>query len=405
PDFSWQLQQYVSYETPLTNPGINQKLSDLWLSKAWKAERQTCFVIWIFALFFVYPIPICFIEDTSDIDYTNINESSQSIFDIFPATIDLYNSYRLVNTHQYTYAWSSASAVPAFPTFIDADNDGLNAETEQRLASDDDKWDTDSDGISDKDESIAGSSPEASDTDNDGLTDQEELIIGSNPTKLDSDGDGLTDGEEVVRVVAKPGLPAQRVGGWDVAYDIVNDVPLVTWMGSDPTRADGDGDGIIDMREKIFGLSPYAKNSPDILAITGNVSEGRHPIYSVDFNDAGNPGMADAGKINNATTCIGGCTVEQSVFRTPGIKLTGTQQLSAGATSRLMATPQFTVSARIYARRNPSPQTFFDAIITQAGLFSLARNDDGTLYIDINTDTGRTQINTNYTVPALRPVT
>jgi len=125
PDFSWQLQQYVSYETPLTNTGINQKLSDLWLSKAWKAERQTCFVIWIFALFFVFPIPICYIEDQSDADYVNINESSQSIFDIFPATIDLYNSYRLVNTYQYTYAWSSASDVPAFPTFIDADNDGL----------------------------------------------------------------------------------------------------------------------------------------------------------------------------------------------------------------------------------------------------------------------------------------
>jgi hypothetical protein len=400
PDFSWQLQQYVSYETPLTNTGINQKLSDLWLSKAWKAERQTCFVIWIFALFFVFPIPICYIEDQSDADYVNINESSQSIFDIFPATIDLYNSYRLVNTYQYTYAWSSASDVPAFPTFIDADNDGLNAETEQRLTSHDNQWDSDLDGVSDKDESIVGSSPIASDTDRDGMTDQEELIIGSNPTKLDSDGDGLTDGEEVVRVVA-----GQRVGGWDVAYDIVNDVPLVTWMGSDPTRADGDGDGIIDMREKIFGLSPYAKNSPDILAITGNVSEGRYPLYSVDFNDAANPGMVDASRINTTTTCIGGCSIENSVFRTLGIKLTGTQQLTAGGANRMLLSPEFTVSARIYARRNPSSQTLFDAIITQAGLFSLSRNDDGTIHIDINTETGRTQINTNYTVPALRPVT
>jgi len=181
----------------------------------------------------------------------------------------------------------------------------------------------------------------------------------------------------------------QRVGGWDVAYDIVDDVPLVTWMGSDPTKADKDGDGIIDMREKIFGLSPYAKNSPDILAITGIMSEGRFPVYSVDFNDAGNPGMADAGTINNTTTCIGGCSTENSVFRTPGIKLTGTQQLSAGAANRMLLSPEFTVSARIFARRNDTSRTYFDAIITQAGLFSLARNDDGTLYIDINTDTKR----------------
>ena len=399
PDFSWQLQQYVSYESSLTNTGVNQKLPDLWLSKAWKAERQTCFVIYIFALFFVFPIPICFIEDQSDTDYLNVNESNQTVFDIFPATIDEFNRFRAVNATQYTFEWSLPTDTPQFPSFVDADNDGLTAEVENQIQTTDTRWDSDDDNISDKDEYTLGSSPNATDTDLDGMTDQEELIIGSSPTKIDSDGDGLTDGEEVVRVVN-----GQRVGGWDVAYDIVDDVPLVTWMGSDPTKADKDGDGIIDMREKIFGLSPYAKNSPDILAITGIMSEGRFPVYSVDFNDAGNPGMADAGTINNTTTCIGGCSTENSVFRTSGIKLTGTQQLSAGAANRMLLSPEFTVSARIFARRNDTSRTYFDAIITQAGLFSLARNDDGTLYIDINTDTGRTQINTNYKVPALRPV-
>ncbi|MFM7678334.1 MAG: hypothetical protein ACKO83_05745, partial [Roseiflexaceae bacterium] len=232
PDFSWQLQQYVSYETPLTNTGINQKLADLYLSKAWKAERQTCFAIWIFALFFVYPIPICFIEDQSKTDDLNINESSQSIFDVLPATIDEFAKFRGVEGHRFTFAWASDSNVPAFPAFVDSDNDGLNADVELRLQTSDAQWDDAADSLSDAAESTLGTSPKTSDTDRDGLNDQHELLIGSNPTKLDSDGDGLTDGEEVVHVEN-----GQRVGGWDVAYDIVNDVPLVTWMGSDPTRA------------------------------------------------------------------------------------------------------------------------------------------------------------------------
>ncbi|MFN5935986.1 MAG: hypothetical protein ACK46D_17010, partial [Roseiflexaceae bacterium] len=140
PDFSWQLQQYVSYESSLTNTGVNQKLPDLWLSKAWKAERQTCFVIYIFALFFVFPIPICFIEDQSDTDYLNVNESNQTVFDIFPATIDEFNRFRAVNATQYTFEWSLPTDTPQFPSFVDADNDGLTAEVENQIQTTDTRW-------------------------------------------------------------------------------------------------------------------------------------------------------------------------------------------------------------------------------------------------------------------------
>lgn len=401
PDFSWQLQQYVQYNSALTRTGINQKLSDLWLSKAWKSDKQTCFVIWIFALFFVFPIPICYIDDQSDAEYLNINESNQTVFDVFPPTIEEFITMRK-NGSAYTFAWSSPSDTPAFPNFLDADNDGLNASTEAQNQTYDNNWDSDSDGISDQSEVLLGSSPNARDTDRDGLSDSEELRIGSDPAKIDSDGDGLSDGEEVVHVDATTGL---RDGGWDVAYAIVNNVPIITWMGSDPTKADTDGDGIIDMREKILGFSAYAKNSADIVAISGDVREGRSPLFTLDFNNTDLNSMVSNGRINDTTTCVNGCAVNTDVFASPGIRLAGTQQLNAGVSSKLFLTQQFTVSARIFAQRNISPNDYYDAIVTQAGVFALTRKDDGTISVELTTDVGRTQIDTNYVVAPQRVAT
>jgi len=59
----------------------------------------------------------------------------------------------------------------------------------------------------------------ACDKDDDGLSNKEEKELGTNPDKADSDGDGLSDGEEVLTI------------------------------GSDPLEADSDGDGYDDSAE------------------------------------------------------------------------------------------------------------------------------------------------------------
>lgn len=70
------------------------------------------------------------------------------------------------------------------------------------------------------------------DSDNDGLPDKQEVVLGTNPRKADTDGDGLADGDEV------------------------------NIYQSDPLLPDTDADGYDDGREVARGYSPISK-SPD----------------------------------------------------------------------------------------------------------------------------------------------
>lgn len=69
------------------------------------------------------------------------------------------------------------------------------------------------------------------DQDNDGLSDQEEREAGSDPSKADSDGDGLTDAQEVRD------------------------------YKTDPTKPDSDGDGASDANEVMGKTDPSSKTS------------------------------------------------------------------------------------------------------------------------------------------------
>ncbi|MEY4674814.1 MAG: hypothetical protein RL148_2598 [Planctomycetota bacterium] len=88
--------------------------------------------------------------------------------------------------------------------------------------------DFDNDGLDDRSEDVGPTSPVLADTDADGLLDGAEVDANSNPLVPDTDGDGLLDGEEV----------NQR--------------------GTDPTRADTDGDMVndrLDDRPLVRGVS------------------------------------------------------------------------------------------------------------------------------------------------------
>ena len=88
-----------------------------------------------------------------------------------------------------------------------------------------------------------------SDLDKDGLLDTDEYLAGTNPTKADTDGDGLTDAEEVKTHGTNP-LSADSDG------DGLGDKEEIQTHGTNPLSADSDGDGLSDPDE-LKGKSGY----------------------------------------------------------------------------------------------------------------------------------------------------
>ncbi|MDH3698468.1 MAG: Ig-like domain-containing protein [Flavobacteriaceae bacterium] len=176
---------------------------------------------------------------------------------------------------------------------LDADGDGLTNAQEDALGTDPNNPDSDGDGINDGQEvmdatdplddcsSINGSPLANSDCDMDGLTNAEEADLGTDPNNPDSDSDGLTDGEEVL-------LGTEPVNA-DTDGDTINDGQEVTdntnplddcdsdggialptsdcdndgltsseenMLGTDPDKADTDGDSIIDGQEVTDETNP-----------------------------------------------------------------------------------------------------------------------------------------------------
>jgi hypothetical protein len=241
-------------------------MGDLILSQGVQVPQQTCFNL--FVLFI--PVVVCYIESHSDTNYINLNESSKTVYDILPPTIAEFVALRPKGTG-YTFAWSPEDAVPNFPQFDDADNDGLASTFEYELGGRDNSIDTDGDGISDDREVAFQTSLSLIDTDGDLLTDREEIFYGTDPLLTDNDGDGLTDAEEIVHVVN-----GNRVGGWEVTYGYQSGLPLTTWVGSDPLKADADGDGIADLREFEATQNPSTR----VMRLEG-LMPGRRYRYSI----------------------------------------------------------------------------------------------------------------------------
>ena len=126
--------------------------------------------------------------------------------------------------------------------------------------------DTDLDGLTDYIESLLGTNKELADTDGDGLTDGHEYYIyGLNPLKFDSDGDGINDGNEdndsdglsnldEITKKTNPLIP-------DTDYDGLSDGEEVNIYHTDPLIPDTDEDGMSDGDEVALGLNPLSKDS------------------------------------------------------------------------------------------------------------------------------------------------
>ena len=103
--------------------------------------------------------------------------------------------------------------------------------------------DADDDGVSDGDEALHETDPQNPDSDGDGLLDGEERTATTSPLNVDSDADGLTDYEEIMVYHTNP--TASR----SVAGQVPEDYYHVS-------RTDTDLDGLPDLIETHYGLSP-----------------------------------------------------------------------------------------------------------------------------------------------------
>jgi len=98
------------------------------------------------------------------------------------------------------------------------------------------------------------------DSDGDGLTDREELAMGTDPTNPDTDGDGISDGVEarLTSLGYDPKVPNVIPGCDDPTLDSDGDGLTdceERLLGSDPSLADGDADGIPDLVELWAGTN------------------------------------------------------------------------------------------------------------------------------------------------------
>jgi hypothetical protein len=138
------------------------------------------------------------------------------------------------------------------PTLADTDTDGLRDGAEvSEHRTDPTVADTDRGGVDDGIEVATNRDPldptddavvVDQDPDRDGLTTLQELELGTDPTVADTDGDGLTDGAEVKSHGTDP-----RVG--DTDKDGLGDGAEVGTHRTDPRDADTDRDGLTDGRE------------------------------------------------------------------------------------------------------------------------------------------------------------
>ncbi|RLT29132.1 MAG: hypothetical protein DWI54_08025, partial [Chloroflexi bacterium] len=380
----------INYDAPFDSSGINVSQPDLYLSTAYKVPQQTCFLLFIF----IAVIPICYIEThTGNPKYININETSKTKYDIFPATIEEFIALR-ADAQGYTFAWSPLDAVPAFPTFIDADNDGLSNDIEVTMGSRDNAYDSDADGVADNREKAVGTLAGNPDSDNDGLTDAQEAQFNTDAMAADTDGDGLLDGEEVVHM--RNGVVS---GGWEVVYAIVNGVPSTTWTGSDPNSADADNDGIIDLREKVLGWSPYAKNSGEILAVNGGLREALAPLIQVGFERQATGVFLGNGSAATTLRCIGTCPALNTTERpsNPFAVYTGAQGLSAGTGNQSLFSTQFTLSLSL----KPTVAAY-QTLFNQFGHVAVLRTATGAIRVLLETTNGAVDFTTAPIVPLNR---
>jgi outer membrane protein OmpA-like peptidoglycan-associated protein len=132
------------------------------------------------------------------------------------------------------------------------------------------------------------------DSDADGLTDNEEKKIGTDPKKADTDGDGVSDYEEFYTHQTNP-LKADTDG------DGLNDLDELSTHKTNPKSADSDEDGLSDSDEiKLYGTNPLLVDTDkDGLDDQAEVKQYKtNPTVA----DTDNDGLKDGAEIESHQT-------------------------------------------------------------------------------------------------------
>jgi outer membrane protein OmpA-like peptidoglycan-associated protein len=132
------------------------------------------------------------------------------------------------------------------------------------------------------------------DDDNDGLTNGEEEKLGTDPLKADTDGDGLSDGDEVLKYKTNP-LKADSDG------DGLSDGDEILKYKTDPNKADTDGDGLTDGEEVLKYNTDPLKTDTD----NDGLTDGDEVLkYKTDplKADTDNDGLTDGDEITKYKT-------------------------------------------------------------------------------------------------------
>jgi hypothetical protein len=160
---------------------------------------------------------------------------------------------------------------------VDTDRDGMPDAFEAARGLDpqvdDAAGDLDGDGISNLREfTVTRTEPHRADTDGDGLADGAEIAAGTDPLDPDTDDDTIRDGRDPAPLVADPDLDGDGVRDSDdpdVDGDALSNVDEGT-RGTDPRRADTDGDGWTDGLEVELASDPKSASSrPNVLVVAG----------------------------------------------------------------------------------------------------------------------------------------
>lgn len=269
---------------PISNfglqPGLNRP-ADFYLNMGYALPAYECFGIPL--IFGIYPIPVCYTRTFKGKTSTQITALK---YDILPNTLDGFMT--VANRKGGTgLAWDAA-----FPTLFDGDGDGLLASNRGGIDPNDTKPDSDNDGLADPFEMNGRAngiafSPTQCDSDNDGLTDAQEALYGSNSGVADTDNDGLKDGDEVWHPEFTAGTcqaTGNWTGGWDVTINAAT--PFTVRVSSDPTRDDGDEDGVSDLAEKQLAANPDPAKRVDTNNAPYHPNVSNTPPVAV-FVDAG----------------------------------------------------------------------------------------------------------------------
>ena len=135
-------------------------------------------------------------------------------------------------------------------------------------------------------------SSENADPDKDGLTTKVEKELGTDPKKADTDGDGLNDGAEVNQYKTDP-LTADTDG------DGLSDGAEVNQFKSDPGKPDTDGDGLSDGDEVKYKSDPLKTDTDG-----DGLTDGDEVKYKSDplKTDSDSDGLTDGMEVNQFKT-------------------------------------------------------------------------------------------------------